>query len=110
MKNVDDTQVSTIPINAIFDEKLKPNRSDPTTDYVRLLAEADVILGVDVMSQRQFLVYGRELLSRIVDSGKGAECEVVRVALDQDTLELELLIALVIQLKGTQDYDSVCKQ
>ena len=92
-----------IPIAALFDEGAGPNLS---SDPRKLLADAAVIMGVDVMSQREFLVYGRKTLEQIVRSGATQRVPVVDVALDQETDELEKLLALVTVLKGHDDYQA----
>ena len=70
-----------------------------------LLKNAEVIIGVDVMSQREFLVYGRELLSEIGESAAPREVPVLHVELDQETRELEWLCAAVTALKGRHEYE-----
>src|SRR5687768_779396 len=44
-----------VPIAALFSEGRDPSAAD---EYRRLLAVADLIFGVDVMSEKQFLVFG----------------------------------------------------
>jgi len=68
------------------------------------LKHADVIFGVDVDSEREFVVYGKEVLQRIVASNEGKMLRVARVELDQDTHELEYLLAAVRVLRGHDDY------
>jgi hypothetical protein len=92
-----------IPIAALFGESTEPNLSK---DPRRALAHAQVIFGVDVMSQREFLVYGRKVLEQIVKSGKAQTLSVIYVALDQETDELEKLLALVNVVKGHDDYQA----
>jgi len=92
-----------IPIAAFFDEGLGPNLSAPG-DPERELREAEVIVGVDVMSERQFLVFGRDTLKRIRTSGNAEGVRMLSIALDQDTAELEKLLALVQVVKGHHDY------
>ena len=91
-----------IPIEALFDETwTRPNLAK---DPRRTFADAQVIFGVDVMSQREFLVYGRKILEQIVKSGTTQEFCAMWVAIDQETDELEKLLALVKVLKGHDDY------
>ena len=92
-----------IPIAALFDDGAGPNVS---TDPRKSLNDAAVIIGVDVMSQREFLVYGRKTLENIVRSGVSQKTPVVYVALDQETDELEKLVALVTVIKGHHDYQA----
>jgi hypothetical protein len=50
-----------VPINALFDDELRASLS---ADYLTFIQEADVIFGVDVMSEREFLLYGRRRWSK----------------------------------------------
>ena len=63
-----------------------------------------MIFGVDVMSQRRFLVYGRKTLERISRAGGEHLCKILFIGLDQETEELEKLLALVKVVKGYDDY------
>jgi hypothetical protein len=93
---------AAVPIRALFDEAgLRPN---PAPDRRPTLHGAEVILGVDVVSGNQFLVYGREALRRDARGGVGKALRVLRVGLDQETQELELLCALVQLVKGRHEY------
>jgi hypothetical protein len=92
-----------IPINALFDEtRTKPNLA---ADPRRMLHKADIVFGVDIMSGREFLVYGRETLQRIVQTNTTEECTVIKIGIDQETEELELLAALMRVVKGRDDYE-----
>ncbi len=92
-----------IPINALFDESgVRPNPSG--VDYRPMLHQAEVIFGVDHMSGRQFLVYGRALLESIVESGVTRSLYTLRIGIDQETKELEQLLALMQVIKGKHDY------
>ena len=90
-----------ISIAALFDEAYGPNLSDdPQPD----LRAADIIMGVDVMSQREFIVYGRDLLERIAVGTQATKTSIMRIGVDQDTDELQRLLALVTTIKGSHDY------
>jgi hypothetical protein len=92
----------TVSIHALFSsDGINPN---PESDPRGMLNGADLIFGVDAMSRREFLVYGRDGLKEVVTSGRARYMSVVRVELDQDTTELELLLALVPVIKGKDDY------
>ena len=56
---------------------------------------------VDVMSQREFIVYGRDLLECIAPA---TEASMMRIGVGQHTDELLRLLALVITIKGSHDY------
>jgi hypothetical protein len=91
-----------IPFEALFAaDGINPN---PECDPRPELHRADVILGVDVMSGREFLVYGRKALEEIVATGETREHAVVRIGIDQETDQLEKLSALVQVVKGSHDY------
>lgn len=93
-----------VSIHALFDSQgIGPN---PDADPRQELHDADVILGVDVMSERQFFMYGREALAEIMRTRKGRPLRVARIAIDQETDELEKLSALVRVIKGRCDYES----
>jgi hypothetical protein len=73
-----------------------------------LVASADVILAVDIDTNREFLVYGRELLAQIAESDTSLHAAVLRVDLDMHskTDDLERLVALVQVVKGRHEYQS----
>lgn len=92
-----------IQIDALFDHGVNPNTE---IDPRKLLDEAEVIIGVDVMSQREFLLFGRDLLKKIAEQGHSEKPSLLKIKLDQDTDELEKLIALLLVVKGQVDYKS----
>ena len=95
---------SVVPIHAILDEsETGPN---PSFDARQALHDAEVILGVDVMSEREFLVYGSETLRLIVANKRPADCRVLRIGIDQESDELERLLAIVQVVKGKHDYQN----
>lgn len=69
-----------------------------------VVASADVVLAQDVMTGRQAVVYGRNVLEAIAASGQADELAVLAVELDMDTDELERLVALVRVIKGHDEY------
>jgi hypothetical protein len=73
-----------------------------TKEGRRLIEGADVIIGRDVMSQREFVVFGRNALRRTATGQQEAHGLVV--LLDQDTDELEYLCAACQTLKGRHEY------
>jgi hypothetical protein len=87
-----------IPLAAFLED---PESLGPNAD----LLDADVILGVDVASQKQFIVYGRKALRRLVRGGPARGARVVRIALSQDTEDLPQLLALVVAHKGRHEYE-----
>jgi hypothetical protein len=68
----------------------------------QLLEDASVVIGCDVMSRREFVVFGRNELRR---AAKGRpHGDVLFVELDQETDELEYLCAACEVLKGRHEY------
>ena len=98
--------MDTISIHALFHtDGINPNESGPI-DPRRIMDSADVIIAVDVMSRRESLVFGRQVLASIVRENIARGVRVLRVELDMDTDELERLLALTLVVKGSHDYDS----
>jgi hypothetical protein len=93
-----------VQIDALFDESgVEPNMA---ADPRPTLAVVDIVTGIDRMRQCEFLVYGRDALKRIIETGKTEALEVMRVELDQETDDLERLCALMMVVKGRCDYMS----
>jgi hypothetical protein len=74
-----------------------------TEDELAALAEADVIVGVDVLTQRQFTVFGVPSLESTTSLKKPTAMRTVRVTLNCQAGELEQLLALVRAVKGHHD-------
>jgi hypothetical protein len=90
-----------IPIEALFGEGRDPPAE---IEFRRLLADADLVFGVDVMSGKQSIVFGRLALEELVRNGQSNILGVVNVGLDQETMEIEKLATLVQDIKGHHDY------
>ena len=91
-----------ISIDALFDESgTGPNLSaDPRQD----LHAADLVCGVDRMSGREFLLYGSVALRDVIKTGESKGLHVIRIELDQETDDLERVLALMTVVKGEHDY------
>jgi hypothetical protein len=76
---------------------------DPTA--MPTIRDADVILGRDKNTGKDFVVFGRDVLARLAEV-KGAERQKVTVIeVDpKNPMELDVLVALVTSLKGSNDY------
>jgi hypothetical protein len=99
---VTNDQAPAIPIHALFAvDDINPN---PEWNPGPTLRGADLIFGVDVMSRKRYLVYGRHTLERIAKTRTREYCNVLRIELDSATDELERLCALVQVVKGRHDY------
>jgi hypothetical protein len=94
-----------VPIEALFGEGRDPNAE---IDYRRLLADADLIFGVDVVSGKQSIMFGRLSLEELVRTGQSNILGVVNIGLDQETMEIEKLATLVQDIKGHHDYCGAC--
>ena len=90
-----------VPIEALFGEGRDPKAE---VDYRRLLADADLIFGVNVLSGKQSIMFGRLSLEELVRTGQSNILGVVNVGLNQETMELEKLATLVQEIKGYHDY------
>jgi hypothetical protein len=96
---------NAVPIAALFaSDGINPN---PQSDPRGALHAAELIIGMDVMSGHQFLLYGREALERIASTGEAEGLRTLLIALDQPTDELERAIALMQTVKGRCDYPGV---
>lgn len=74
------------------------------------LASADVIVGVDNRTQREFTVFGMPALESTTSIKKLSAMRVVRVVLDCDKEHLEHLTSLVRRLKGLDEQPHVSQQ
>jgi hypothetical protein len=86
-----------IPIDAIL--------PSPSAAARAALAAADVIIGIDQASQRQFTVYGTPPLESTTNLKRLSAMRVVQVLLDCNNQELERLMAVVRQIKGPETYE-----
>lgn len=71
---------------------------------VKTLTAAKVVIGVDVMSGHEFILFGREELKRFAGSEDGESLPALYIGLDQDTDELEKACAMMLAVKGRCDY------
>jgi hypothetical protein len=94
-----------VQINALFDEDFGPNKT-ARFDPRELVASADVILGVNIDDEHEFLVFGADYRNEFDLGCLPSGLRILRVELDQDTDDLEKLIALVTVAKGKHDYQS----
>jgi hypothetical protein len=94
-KHVSDGQGDRMDVLAI--QAIGPNLS---ADARAALAEADVIIGVDVAGQREFTVFGTPELEDSGSVKKPVALRTVRVFLDCAAGDLDELLALVQIIKG----------
>lgn len=77
----------------------------PEFDARQIIQAADVILGMDVMTRGTFIVYGRAFLNELSEGKRDPQIAgVVKVELDQDSDELDQLLALVEGIKGHHEF------
>ncbi len=96
-----DNPAEPIPLEAFFGEH---DRTNPVTaDLVR---QADVIIGVDVMSHQEYVIFGKPALKRISETGQPEDLHVLRVAIDAATEDIDKLCGLVMALRGRYDFGS----
>src|SRR5579864_2249585 len=99
------SDIEAIPINALFDVTGSRPNEHADFDVRKTLRAADVIVGRDVMTGHEFILYGRDAVERIAASGDDSEdAGVIVISLDQDSDDLERIIALVKTIKGRHDY------
>jgi hypothetical protein len=68
-----------------------------------LVARAELVVAVDVMTRAELLVYGQAALFPVEFGGLAANLAVLAVELDHDTPEVDALAALVELVKGDHD-------
>ena len=68
-----------------------------------LVAAADLVVAVDVMTRRQLVVYGEVALFPTEFGGRSATFLVLAVEVDFDTEEVDALAALVESVRGDHD-------
>ena len=90
-----------VPFDALFGKGRDPNAE---VAYRRLLANADLIFGVDVMSGKQVILFGRLSLEELIHTGQSNTLGVMNVGFDQETMEIDKLATLVQDIKGHHDY------
>ena len=100
------SDIEAIPINALFDASgTRPNEA-AHFDVRKTLQAADVIIGRDVMTGHEFILYGRDTVERIATGEEPEGAGVIVISLDQDEKsdDLERIIMLVEGIKGRHDY------
>ncbi len=77
---------------------------DAKLESRRMLAAADLIFGIDVISRKQTIVYGRSSLEELLHTGHSGILGVLNVGVDQQSEEIDKLATLVQDVKGHHDY------
>jgi hypothetical protein len=94
--------LNAIPIAALFGEE---STAGPPTGPRRALAQADVIIALDVASQNEWIVFGRDALQQMAKAGRAEAGRLLVVSLDHGAGDLDRLAALVQSLKGGVEGD-----
>ena len=94
------------PLEAFFDAEQQEGQPAPNPTMMATLTKANLIFGRDVTTGSQFLVFGRELLQAIVQSGEIRPVSglVIEIGKEGGPPELESLCELVRAVKGRDDY------
>lgn len=95
------TPLKWITIESLFDEGEQPSLGNHPWGVIE---NAQVVLGRDIANQNEFLIYGRKFLEDMIGAGGHGKARIVGVELDQETPQLEKLIAVVQTVKGSHDY------
>jgi hypothetical protein len=85
---------------AYFDED---GRSALTLQGLEILRLPDVIMGHDLLTGSETVFYGRDVLERILETGH-SEGQLLRVALEFESNEPELLAGALMVIRGRCDY------
>ena len=95
-----------VPLEAFFsaDGIHKPNPEHP--ELLERLRSAEVVISYDIMTERESIMFGLELLREIASGHDAKQVELLRIGIDQETDELEKLAALIQVVKGRHDYES----
>ena len=102
------SEIPGVPIDALFDVSgVGPNRHGDF-DAREALNAASIIIGRDVMTRDEFILYGRETIERLARGEDVESSETLCVELDQgaDSEDLERIIVLIETIKGQHDYRS----
>ncbi len=91
-------------MDAFTIESLDAELSD---EALAALAEADVVIGVDGATQREFTVFGTPPLESTVNFRKPGAMRIVRVLLNASAGELDKLMLLLRATKGPADCDDL---
>lgn len=100
------TEHPAVPIEALFDEDGSCPNESAGFDVRQVLNTAKVILGRDVMTGREFILFGRDTVERVASGQEPEGAELLVISLDDDerSNDLERIIGLVETIKGRHDY------
>jgi len=93
-------------LEAFFAPEQTDGWLNPNPDLLPALHEAEVIFGRDTSTCNLFIVFGRDVLTAIINSGLSRSVKTLITEIDQDEAsdDLEKLLALMHVVKGCDDY------
>jgi hypothetical protein len=91
---VDDLIAQAIPMSGLALEELKD-----------IVAEADVVVGLDTRTGNQSLFWGETAMKRVIASGEAEPAAFAVLSFDFRTDDLERLVAVCEATKGGCDYE-----
>jgi hypothetical protein len=102
------SDLDAIPIDALFDLSGEGLNESAGIDVRGALEAAKVILGRDVMTGHEFILFGRETIERIASGAEPAGAVTLRVALDHDPRSGDIgrITTLIAAVKGRHEYRS----
>ena len=93
----------TFPLSA-FIQPIVPGGEVLNREALPILLEANIVIGRDVMTRNEFVLFGRDTLRKIAKR-EDVDGRLLVIELDQETDELEMAIALMKTQKGSHDYE-----
>lgn len=97
-----DAPGETIPFHALYAADGKTLNTE-AFDARNIITNADIIFAVDVMTDHMLLVYGRDALQRIASGGESEILSILKIAIDEETDELQALLKLLETVKGRHE-------
>ncbi len=92
--------MDVIQIEALFDDDLRPCCDAATRSAI---ADAEVVIAVDKVNQREFTVFGTPALEETVRFGKQVALPTVRIEFQGKPDRLEQIMSFVQAVKRGQD-------
>jgi len=99
--------VPAVSIDVLFDSTGRVRTSETGCDVRRILDEAQVVMGRDVMTGNECILYGREIVKSIArgDDPPGGDFALcIALDLDEASDDLERICTLLVQVKGGHEY------
>ena len=92
--------VVQISINDLFGEDV----TDSLADLLASLQDVELIVGKDTTTKQVFTIYGQKRLDQIMADPNAPSVDVLAIELEEQSDELERILALVQMSKGRYDY------